>query len=229
MTAIPDSKGWFGSYGGRFVPETLMGPLQELEAAYTRLRRDAEFQSELKGLLETYVGRETPLTYAARLTERCGGAKIYLKREDLAHTGAHKINNALGQALVAKRMGKSRIVAETGAGQHGVATDSRCAARFRMRRLYGECGHGKASSQCSADEDFSAKARTRGGGHEDLERRRERDHARLGHAPIEHFLCPRFSVRSSSLSDDGEGFSIGHRSGRRAGRSWSERVAFRTS
>jgi tryptophan synthase beta chain len=122
MQINPDSKGWFGNYGGRFVPETLVGPLQELEASYLKLRDDPKFQNELAGLLKTYVGRETPLTFASRLTEKCGGAKIYLKREDLAHTGAHKINNALGQTLVAKKMGKTRIVAETGAGQHGVAT-----------------------------------------------------------------------------------------------------------
>jgi tryptophan synthase beta chain len=127
MKSSPDSQGWFGNYGGRFVPETLVGPLQELEAAYTKLRDDPGFQAELAGLLKTYVGRETPLTFAARLTEKCGGAKIYLKREDLAHTGAHKINNALGQTLVAKKMGKTRIVAETGAGQHGVATATVCA------------------------------------------------------------------------------------------------------
>jgi tryptophan synthase beta chain len=122
MKVSPDKKGWFGNYGGRFVPETLVGPLEQLEASYLKFRDDPAFQAELHGLLKTYVGRETPLTFAARLTEKCGGAKIYLKREDLAHTGAHKINNALGQTLVAKKMGKTRIVAETGAGQHGVAT-----------------------------------------------------------------------------------------------------------
>jgi tryptophan synthase beta chain len=119
--------GKFGPYGGQFVPETLMPALLELEKTYNQVRDDPEFQAELNHLFQTYVGRETPLTYARRLTEHLGGAKIYLKREDLAHSGAHKINNALGQTLLAKRMGKQRIVAETGAGQHGVGTATACA------------------------------------------------------------------------------------------------------
>src|SRR5512143_1424701 len=117
----------FGPYGGQFVPETLMPALAELEAAYVEARADPEFQGELSRLLNTYVGRPTPLTHARRLSAHLGGAQIYLKREDLAHTGAHKINNALGQALLAKRLGKQRIVAETGAGQHGVASAAACA------------------------------------------------------------------------------------------------------
>jgi tryptophan synthase beta chain len=120
--SIPDSRGYFGRYGGRFVPETLYRPVIELEEAYRKYAQDPEFQAELAHILKTYVGRPTPLSYARRLSENLGGAKIYLKREDLTHTGAHKINNALGQVLLAKRMGKTRIVAETGAGQHGVAT-----------------------------------------------------------------------------------------------------------
>ena len=117
----------FGKYGGQFVPEVLMPALEELEKAYVIAQKDQAFQSKLQHLLTTYVGRPTPLTFAQRLSSYCGGAKIYLKREDLAHSGAHKINNALGQALLAKRMGKSRIIAETGAGQHGVATATACA------------------------------------------------------------------------------------------------------
>ena len=117
----------FGQYGGHFVPEVLMPALEELEKAYISAQQDQAFQSKLHDLLDTYVGRPTPLTFAQRLSTHCGGAKIYLKREDLAHSGAHKINNALGQALLAKRMGKSRIIAETGAGQHGVATATACA------------------------------------------------------------------------------------------------------
>jgi tryptophan synthase beta chain len=117
----------FGPYGGQFVPEILMPALAELESAYLQARDDEAFQAELSHLLNTYVGRPTPLTFAGRLSEHCGGAKIYLKREDLAHSGAHKINNALGQALLAKRMGKPRLIAETGAGQHGVATATACA------------------------------------------------------------------------------------------------------
>jgi tryptophan synthase beta chain len=119
---LPDAQGHFGRFGGRYVPETLMAPLVELERAYARARRDRRFQSRLRGLLRDYAGRPTPLFFAARLSEHAGGARIYLKREDLCHTGAHKINNVLGQALLAQRMGKSRVIAETGAGQHGVAT-----------------------------------------------------------------------------------------------------------
>src|ERR1044071_3519127 len=124
---MPDARGHFGLYGGQFVPETLMHPLEELIAAYDDARRDAGFQGELERLLKTYVGRPTPLMFAGRLTEHLGGARIYLKREDLCHTGAHKINNAIGQALLDRRMGKRRIIAETGAGQHGVATATVCA------------------------------------------------------------------------------------------------------
>ncbi|MGE7664443.1 tryptophan synthase subunit beta [Ureibacillus composti] len=120
-------KGRFGRFGGQFVPETLMTALTELDEAYDQYKDDEDFQNELRYYLKNYVGRETPLYFAERLTEHCGGAKIYLKREDLNHTGAHKINNALGQALLAKRMGKKKIVAETGAGQHGVATATACA------------------------------------------------------------------------------------------------------
>jgi len=119
---LPDAQGRFGRFGGRFVPETLMAPLQELERAYRAARRDPEWARRLAGLLADYAGRPTPLYFARRLTEHCGGARIYLKREDLCHTGAHKINNVLGQALLAARMKKGRVIAETGAGQHGVAT-----------------------------------------------------------------------------------------------------------
>ncbi|MFH1623933.1 MAG: tryptophan synthase subunit beta, partial [Pseudomonadota bacterium] len=119
---LPDGKGHFGIYGGRYVAETLMPALLQLEEAYNRYKHDSEFQKELDYYLREYVGRETPLYLAERLTERLGGAKIYLKREDLCHTGAHKINNTLGQIILARRMGKARIIAETGAGQHGVAT-----------------------------------------------------------------------------------------------------------
>src|SRR3954466_13543187 len=121
-TQVPDVNGHFGQYGGRYVPETLMHPLQELEAEYLRAQKDAAFQEELKYYLREFCGRPTPLYFAERLTRELGGAKIYLKREDLLHTGAHKINNAIGQILLARRMGKTRIIAETGAGQHGVAT-----------------------------------------------------------------------------------------------------------
>ncbi len=119
--------GRFGPYGGRYVPETLVAALEELEREYAKAKRDARFQGELDDLLHNYAGRPTPLSFARRLTEKLGGAKIYLKREDLLHTGAHKINNCLGQALLTRRMGKRRVIAETGAGQHGVATATVCA------------------------------------------------------------------------------------------------------
>jgi len=127
MSAQPDAGGHFGPYGGRFVPEVLMAPLEEVEQAYQVARNDPAFQAELDDLLRNYAGRPTPLYFARRLTEHLGGARIYIKREDLLHTGAHKINNTLGQGLLARRMGKRRIIAETGAGQHGVATATVCA------------------------------------------------------------------------------------------------------
>lgn len=125
--SLPDARGHFGAYGGMYVPETLMTPLFELTEAYHEARKDPAFQKELDRQLREFAGRPTNLYFADRLTEHCGGAKIYLKREDLLHTGAHKINNAVGQALLAKRMGKKRIIAETGAGQYGIATAAMCA------------------------------------------------------------------------------------------------------
>lgn len=127
MNYEPNEKGFWGEYGGRFVPETLVAPLDELTNGYFALRDDPDFQSEFHDLLTNYVGRPSPLYFAKRLTETLGGARIYLKREDLNHTGAHKINNCIGQVLLARRMGKQRIIAETGAGQHGVATATVCA------------------------------------------------------------------------------------------------------
>ena len=132
MTLQPDSRGHFGPYGGQYVPETLMHPLKELEQAYLDAVKDPSFLAELQNLQRDFTGRPTPLYFAERMTEHCGGARIYLKREDLLHTGAHKINNALGQALLARRMGKKRVIAETGAGQHGVATAT-VAAMFGLK------------------------------------------------------------------------------------------------
>jgi tryptophan synthase beta chain len=129
--AMPDAQGRFGPYGGRYVPETLVAPLEELEQAYAEARKDPDFQSELDSLLRDFAGRPTPLQFASRLSEHLGGPRIYLKREDLLHTGAHKINNCIGQGLLAVRMGKRRVLAETGAGQHGVATAS-VAARLGL-------------------------------------------------------------------------------------------------
>ncbi len=130
--SVPDAHGCFGPYGGRFVPETLMHPLRELEEEYFRAQHDPQFQRELEYYLREFAGRPTPLYFAERLTRELGGAKVYLKREDLLHTGAHKINNCLGQVLLARRMGKSRVIAETGAGQHGVATAT-VAAMFGLK------------------------------------------------------------------------------------------------
>lgn len=132
MPTLPDPRGRFGPYGGRYVPETLMPALLELEAEYERAKRDRRFQAEFQQYLKEYVGRPTPLYFAGRLTRKLGGAKIYLKREDLCHTGAHKINNAIGQGLLARRMKKPRVIAETGAGQHGVATAT-VAAMFGLQ------------------------------------------------------------------------------------------------
>jgi tryptophan synthase beta chain len=127
LTSVPDVAGRFGRFGGRYVPETLVAALDQLAEEYDRARGDEAFQRELDSLFREFVGRPTPLTLCSRLTEHCGGAKIHLKREDLAHTGAHKINNTIGQALLTRRMGKKRVIAETGAGQHGVATATACA------------------------------------------------------------------------------------------------------
>src|ERR1700746_3214135 len=124
---MPDAHGRFGPYGGRYVPETLVAPLEELERAYAAACTDASFARELDELLRNFAGRPTPLQFASRLTEHLGGPRIYIKREDLLHTGAHKINNCIGQGLLAVRMGKRRIIAETGAGQHGVASATVCA------------------------------------------------------------------------------------------------------
>jgi tryptophan synthase beta chain len=135
----PDARGYFGAYGGRFVPETLVAPIEELTEGYIAARADAVFRDELDDLLRHYVGRPTPLYETRRLASEAGGRpdiRILLKREDLTHTGAHKINNALGQALLAKRMGKARVVAETGAGQHGVATATACALLGLQCRVY---------------------------------------------------------------------------------------------
>lgn len=133
---VPDARGRYGRYGGAYVPETLMYPLEELIAAYEEARLDPEFEREFLNILHTYVGRPTPIFHASRLTAHSGGAQIYLKREDLSHTGAHKINNAVGQALLARRMGKRRVIAETGAGQHGVATATVCALMNIECRVY---------------------------------------------------------------------------------------------
>ena len=147
---LPDATGHFGPFGGRYVPETLMHPLQELEAEYFRAQHDPEFQKELSYYLTEFVGRPSPLYFAERLTKELGGAKIYLKREDLNHTGAHKINNCMGQILLAQRMGKTRIIAETGAGQHGVASATACALSSAGMMPSSRASFMKASSAWSS-------------------------------------------------------------------------------
>ena len=178
----PDSRGHFGPYGGRYVPEVLMAPLEELEQAYLAARHDPAFQRELTDLLHNYAGRPTPLYFAKRLTATLGGAQIYLKREDLLHTGAHKINNCLGQALLARRMGKKRIIAETGAGQHGVATATVCALfGLRMHRLHGRRGHAPAAPQRLPHAPAGRESGRRHQRQPHAEGRHQRSHARLGH------------------------------------------------
>ncbi len=132
LSSVPDAQGRFGPYGGRFVPETLMFALRQLTEQYEQARQDSQFQGQFNDYLRSYVGRPSPLYFAQRLTHEAGGARIFLKREDLNHTGAHKINNCIGQALLTRRMGKPRVIAETGAGQHGVATAT-AAALFGLR------------------------------------------------------------------------------------------------
>ena len=199
--------GRFGVYGGRYVPETLMAALVELEQEYEAAKADAAFQAELTALLNDYAGRPTPLYFAKRLTEELGGAKIYLKREDLLHTGAHKINNALGQGLLAKRMGKKRIIAETGAGQHGVATATVCALLGTgVRDLHGRRGHGAPGAERAAH-----AAAGRGGARrfvrlEDAQGRHQRGHARLGHQRPDHLLSAGQRARRASLPHHGARF-----------------------
>ena len=177
MTAVEHR---FGPYGGQFVPETLMPALTELEAAWMEARADPGFQADLARLLGDYVGRPTPLYEARRLSEAVGHP-VYLKREDLLHTGAHKINNALGQALLAKRMGKTRIIAETGAGQHGVATRDRVrAARPRVHRLHGHRGHAPPAAQRPAHGPARGDGRAGRGGRADAQGGRERRRSATG-------------------------------------------------
>jgi len=158
----PDARGRYGEFGGRFVPETLMYALGELEQAYNESKADPAFNAELDDLRTHFVGRATPLYLAKRLTAHLGGAKIYFKREDLAHTGAHKINNALGQCLLAKRMGKDRVIAETGAGQHGVATATACALLGpQVHRLHGRRRYRTTETECISHSAFWAAKSSR--------------------------------------------------------------------
>src|SRR6266852_1373069 len=191
LQSATTAPGRFGPYGGRYVPETLMVPLFELERAYEAAKSDAKFQAQLQDLLKNFAGRPTPLQFASRLSEKLGGPRIYLKREDLLHTGAHKINNAIGQGLLAKKMGKPRIVAETGAGQHGVASATVAAHLGLDCVVY------------MGTEDMTRQAHS--------ERCHQRSHARLGHQRAQHPLSPRLRSRRASLPDDGPRFSGRHR------------------
>ena len=211
----PDARGYFGEYGGRFVPETLVAPIEELTAGYLAARADARFQEELASLLATYVGRPTPLYETRRLAaEACGapGVRILLKREDLTHTGAHKINNALGQALLARQMGKRRIVAETGAGQHGVATATACA-------LLGlECHVYMGAEDMRRQALNVVRMRLLGAsvdpgrlGQQDAQGRHQRGDARLGGERHRHRLPARLGAGAASVPADGARVPVGDR------------------
>ena len=191
----PNERGRFGIYGGRFVPETLMPLILSLEKAYEEAKADPAFKAELNHLLKHYVGRPSPLYFAERLTEHLGGAKIYFKREELNHTGAHKINNVIGQILLARRMGKKRIIAETGAGQHGVATATACARWPRVHRLHGRARCRAAEAECVPHEDAGRRSESRRAGREDPQGRHERGVARLGDQRSRHLLLHRHRCR----------------------------------
>ena len=208
----PDARGYYGEYGGRFVPETLMAPVAELEKAYLAAREDEGFRRELEHLLRHYVGRATPLYEARRLSASLGGARIFLKREDLAHTGAHKINNALGQALLARRMGKRRIIAETGAGQHGVATATVCALLGLTCDVYmGAEDMERQSLNVFRMQLLGATVRRVDAGSPHAQGRDQRGDARLGDQRRRQLLPARFRAGSASVPADGARVPVGHR------------------
>ena len=194
--------GYFGEFGGSFVPETLVYALSELDAGYQHWRNDATFGTELSSLLRDYVGRPTPLYFAERLTAYLGGARIYLKREDLAHTGAHKINNAIGQVLLAQRMGKQRIIAETGAGQHGVATATACALLGIECHVYmGAEDIPPAAHERVADGPARRQPSQRRIGPPHVKGRDQRGHSRLGDERRNDALRNRLGRRTAPLPD----------------------------
>ena len=210
----PTRPGRFGDFGGRYVPETLMRALEELFAAYEEAKRDPKFQAELADLFKNYVGRPSPLYHAARLSEQCGGAQIYLKREDLNHTGAHKINNTLGQALLTMRMGKKHVIAETGAGQHGVATATACAHFGLDCVVYmGEEDIRRQKLNVFNMRMMGAEVRPVSSGSRTLARRHQRGHARLDEFGREDALYSRLGRRAASVSGDRARLPIGHRPG----------------
>ena len=212
MNTEPDAGGHFGVYGGRYVPEVLMSPLEELEIAYREAQQDPAFHAELDELLHTYAGRPTPLYFARRLSETLGGARLYFKREDLLHTGAHKINNALGQALLARRMGKKRIIAETGAGQHGVATATVCALFGLECVVYmGEEDMRRQRLNVFRMRLLGAKVVGVSTGSRTLKDAISEGHARLGHQRRHHALPARLGARLASLSAHGARLPQDHR------------------
>ena len=210
----PDALGRFGSFGGRFVPETLMDALNQLAAEYERARVDPEFQARLADYWKHYVGRPSPLFHAERLTQHAGGAEIYLKREDLNHTGAHKINNAIGQVMLAQRMKKSRVIAETGAGQHGVATATACAPLWhRVHGLHGRRRHQAPEAERFQHEDTGSDGRAGDDRLTDLARRDQRSDARLDGLVSDHALHDWQCGRSPPVPDDRPRLSVGDRPG----------------
>ena len=210
--AGPDERGHFGIYGGRFVAETLMPLILELEQAYADAKADPEFKREMDGYLTHYVGRPSPLYFAERMTAHCGGAKIYFKRDELNHTGAHKVNNVLGQIMLARRMGKPRVIAETGAGQHGVATATLC-ARFGLKCVVymGAVDVERQKPNVFRMNMLGAEVRPGSVRLEDPQGRDERGAARLGHQRRRHVLLHRHGRRPASLSGDGARLPVGHR------------------
>ncbi len=204
MNDLPDSRGHFGPYGGVFVAETLVHALDELKREYERYRADPAFLAEFRYELKHYVGRPSPVYHAKRWSERLGGAQIFLKREDVNHTGAHKINNTIGQALLARRMGKPRVIAETGAGHaRRGERDRRRALRHGMRRVHGRGGRQAAGRQRLPDEGPRRDGGAGRVGLEDAQGRPERGDARLGDERRQHVLHHRHRRRPASLSDDG--------------------------
>ena len=212
MQQLPDATGHFGQFGGRYVPETLMPALLELEDAYMKLKDNSDFQKEFQYYLREYVGRPNPLYYAEHLTETLGGAKIYLKREDLNHTGAHKINSAIGQILLARWMGKKRIIAETGAGQHGVATAT-VAAKFDMEcEVYmGEEDIERQALNVFRMQLMGTKVGTGYLWVTNPQRCDQRLFSRLGHERPDNLHAPRFSGRCTSIPDDSPRLPSRHR------------------
>jgi Tryptophan synthase beta chain len=214
MKTLPDKNGHFDIFGGRYAAETLMPALLELEEAYSKANQDKSFAKEFDRYQRQYAGRPTPLYFAQRMTKALGGAKVYLKREDLNHTGSHKINNTLGQALLARRMGKRKVIAETGAGQHGVATAT-VAALFGMecKIFMGEEDIRRQAPNVFRMKILGAQVVPVKSGTATLQGCDERSDALLGGKCPRHVLYHRHNRRAASLPHDGTKFSVGHRQG----------------